>query len=592
MGEWMLEQQGKGRTSNEGHNEYTADLVALESRVSPAQSTVPPLLSTVLTPVKIPIWEVRLAGHPDRKFVEYVINGLRSGFKIGYDYASTRRSATRNMKSAMELAHIVDENLGREVAAKRLLGPLTRDSLPAVHISPFGVIPKSQPGKWRTILDLSSPHGQSVNDGIDKELCSLRYIRVNDITDKLSTIGPGTQMTKVDIESAHRLVPVHPNDRHLLGMEWRGSIYIDTMLPFGLRSAPKVFNAVADAIEWMLKAKGVTHLAHYLDDFILIGKAGTSECQRNLQAVLEECAALRVPLARHKLRPGTCLVFLGIVLDTVKMEIRLPAEKLRGLRRLIKSWRCRRVCTRRELESLAGHLCHACKVVRPGRRFLRGIFQLISRFSKPHFKIRLNSEFRADLEWWHSFIQDWNGVSMLYKTSIQTPDVQVWSDASGAWGCAAIHHHQWFQIRWSDYPEFQDVSIAAKELLPIVVAATVWGNRWSRSTVCFHCDNQAVVDVIRGGYCKDKYLAHMLRCMFFLEAHFAFTATARHIPGIENTQADALSRNNYAEFAVLAPQARNTSAKIPPELVRGLTTQAPWTSANWETWFSTICKRH
>ena len=122
MGEWMLEQQGKGRTSNEGHNEYTTDLVALESRVSPAQSTVPPLLSTVLTPVKIPIWEVRLAGHPDRKFADYVINGLRSGFRIGYDYVSTRRSATRNMKSAMELAHIVDENLGREVVAKRLLG--------------------------------------------------------------------------------------------------------------------------------------------------------------------------------------------------------------------------------------------------------------------------------------------------------------------------------------------------------------------------------------------------------------------------------------------------------------------------------------
>ena len=340
---------------------------------------------------------MRLAGHPDRKFADYVINGLRSGFRIRHDYASTRRSATRNMKSAMELAHIVDENLGREVAAKRLLGPLTWDSLPAVHISPFGVIPKSQPGKWRTILDLSSSHGQSVNDGIDKELCSLRYIRVDDITDKLSTMGPGTQMAKVDIELAYRLVPVHPNDHHLLGMEWRGSIYIDTMLPFGLRSAPKIFNAVADAIEWMLKAKGVTHLAHYLDDFILIGKAGTSECQRNMQAVLEECTALGVPLARHKLEgPGSYLVFLGIVLDTVKMEIRLPAEKLRDLRRLIKSWWCRRVCTRRELESLAGHLCHACKVVRPGRRLLSGIFQLISRFSKPHFKIRLNSEFRAD----------------------------------------------------------------------------------------------------------------------------------------------------------------------------------------------------
>ena len=124
-GDWMLEQQGKGRTSNEGPNEYTADLVALESRVSPAQSTVPPFLSTVSTPAKISIWEVRLAGHPDRTFANYVINGLNSRFRIGYDYASTRRSVTRNVKSAMEMAHIVDENLGQEVAAMKLLGSLT-----------------------------------------------------------------------------------------------------------------------------------------------------------------------------------------------------------------------------------------------------------------------------------------------------------------------------------------------------------------------------------------------------------------------------------------------------------------------------------
>ena len=65
--------------------------------------------------MKIPIWEASLAGHPDRKVANYVVNGLRS---IGYDYAST-------IGSAMEMVSIVDENLGQEVVAKRLLGPLT-----------------------------------------------------------------------------------------------------------------------------------------------------------------------------------------------------------------------------------------------------------------------------------------------------------------------------------------------------------------------------------------------------------------------------------------------------------------------------------
>ena len=195
------------------------------------------------------------------------------------------------------------------------------------------------------------------------------------------------------------------------------------------------------------------------------------------------------------------------------------------------------VCTWRELESLAGHLCHACKGVRPGRRFLRGIFQLISRFSKSHFKICLNSEFRAGLEWWHSFIMEWNGVSTLYKHTNSKYGVMrlVLGDV----------------LQSTTNSGFKSVGLIIQRF------------QWLRSTVWFHCDNQAVVDVIWGGYCKDKYLAHMLRSMFFLEAHFAFAATARHIPGIENTQADALSCNNHPEFAALVPQACSTPSKMP-----------------------------
>ena len=64
-------------------------------------------------------------------------------------------------------------------------------------------------------------------------------------------------MAKVDIQHAYRNVPVHPDDRHLLGMEWRGRVFLDKTLPFGLRSAPKLFCALADALGWILKAAGV-----------------------------------------------------------------------------------------------------------------------------------------------------------------------------------------------------------------------------------------------------------------------------------------------------------------------------------------------
>ena len=63
-------------------------------------------------------------------------------------------------------------------------------------------------------------------------------------------LGPGALMAKADIKVVYRLVPVHPEDRRLLGMHWRGDYLVDAMLPFGLRSAPIIFTAVADALEW------------------------------------------------------------------------------------------------------------------------------------------------------------------------------------------------------------------------------------------------------------------------------------------------------------------------------------------------------
>ena len=76
-------------------------------------------------------------------------------------------------------------------------------------------------------------------------------------------------------------------------------------------------------------------------------------------------------------------------------------------------WRKRKSCSKRELQSLAGHLNHVCKVVRPGRRFLRGVFGLLHQFRSPDHKIRLNAAFRADMEWWNVFMGEWNGVVML-----------------------------------------------------------------------------------------------------------------------------------------------------------------------------------
>ena len=68
------------------------------------------------------------------------------------------------------------------------------------------------------------------------------------------------------------MVPVHPQDQHLLGVKWESTVYIDKVLPFGLRSAPKIFSAVVDTFQWILYNNGIQKRLHYLDDFILVAK--------------------------------------------------------------------------------------------------------------------------------------------------------------------------------------------------------------------------------------------------------------------------------------------------------------------------------
>ena len=94
---------------------------------------------------------------------------------------------------------------------------------------------------------MSFPQKAAVNDGIDESLCSLSYVGVGDAVKGIVVRGRGTQLVKVDIKSAYRNVPVHPDDRWLTGMVWRDSLLVDAALPFGLGSAPKIFMALADA---------------------------------------------------------------------------------------------------------------------------------------------------------------------------------------------------------------------------------------------------------------------------------------------------------------------------------------------------------
>ena len=316
----------------------------------------------------------------------------------------------------------------------------------------------------------------------------------------------------------------------------------------------------------ILNRYNVADLMHYLDDFLTAGPAGSNQCAQNLQTSLAVCRSLGLPLHPGKcIGPHTRLVVLGIELDSIEQSARLPAEKLAKLQELIHSWRSRRWCTRRQLESLIGHLHHAAKVVWPGRTFLRRMIDLLCCFRARDHPIRLNAEFQLDVQWWHEFLASWRGVSFWLFPGMSAPtDVEVTSDAAGSLGFGAYFNTEWFSGAWA--PSQADQSIAYKELFPVVVASHVWGSQWFRRHVLFRSDNEAVVHILLSRTSKVLCIMRLLRLLLSAAARFNFTFTSQHIPGIHNNIADALSRFHWQDFRRLAPWAQPYPVPVPHQL--------------------------
>ena len=561
------------------------DLSKLEGNVPVSPSTVPPILGSISTPLKWEAWATELESHPDREYAQYIVAGIKQGFRIGFNYESHRcNSAKSNMFSAVQHPQPIEAYISKEVAAGQIIGPIPVD-VEGIHVSRFGIIPKPhQQGKWRLITDLSHPHGCSVNDGIDPQLCSLSYVSVDDAVRTVWRLGVGTVLAKFDLDSAYRQIPVHPQDRLLLGVMWRGQRYVDGALPFGLRSAPKLFNAVADALLWIMGQHGIKEAMHYLDDFLVFGSPESQECERAMAISLQLCKQLGVLIAPQKLEgPATAISFLGILIDTQQMELRLPEEKLSRLKGMISKWKGRKSCRKRELLSLIGQLQHACRVVRAGRTFLRRMIDLSTVVVELHHHIRLNKGFRSDLQWWDLFLEGWNGVSMFASLARSSTAMVLTSDASGSWGCGAFESSgKWFQIPWRG--SLEGVHITVKELLPVVVACALWGSHWRGMTVCCRCDNAAVVAILRSGTSRHSLVMHLLRCLFFFVAYYQIYLDPVHLPGSCNEAADSLSRNNIPRFLQLVPTVQPLPTPLPAGLFEALVLKTPdWTSDAWMT---------
>ena len=242
-------------------------------------------LRHIESPIRVNVWHQSLTEHPDQRFVQYMLKGLEESFRIGFQYQQAHLIGCKS-NLVINNPSVVTEYLDTEVRLNRVV-KLSREEADqaGIHCSPIGIIPKkNKPGKWRLIVDLSSPEGASVNDGIDKDMSRLSYTSIDAIAEKVLSLGRGAMLAKMDIKQAYRIIPIHPEDRWLLGMRWDNQVFVDKTLPFGLRSAPLIFSAVADALQYMMVQNKASFVDHYVDDFITVAVLEPQSVPRMLES--------------------------------------------------------------------------------------------------------------------------------------------------------------------------------------------------------------------------------------------------------------------------------------------------------------------
>ncbi|GAV02772.1 hypothetical protein RvY_13296, partial [Ramazzottius varieornatus] len=202
------------------------------------------------TPLKSNTFRRYLRDHPDRGFVQMVLDIIDNGADIGFNGPRYPRF-TKNSATAREFSEVLLKSITKEVASGHSVGPFSSPPFPNFVVSSLGVREKKT-GGHRIIMDLSRPFGDSVNDHISPEDYSLAFCSVDDACNMLQTVGKGALMAKEDVKAAFRLIPVRPLDWPLLGYMVSGSYYFDVVLPFGCRSSPFLFCLFSYAVHWIL----------------------------------------------------------------------------------------------------------------------------------------------------------------------------------------------------------------------------------------------------------------------------------------------------------------------------------------------------
>ena len=486
--------------------------------------------------LNIHTWETMLQGY----WYEQLLGCLKFGFHLGFNRKCPLKHDKENHKSAVLFPDHVTKYIVEEQKFGAIIGPFEKSLIKNLHYSPFMTRDKPNSENRRVILDLSWPRGESVNAGVEKNgyMVSdfkLTFPTIDDLTQELIKIGKGAHIFKVDVSRAFRHLNVDPRDYDLLGVNW-GVTFIDMRIPFGSRHGSQFFQRTSDAV----------NVINYIDDFL--GYGTPSVPRKSFDALVDVMTQLGLTISQNKLvEPTMKAVCLGILVDTVAGTVAIPPEKLDVVKEMVREWRGKKWCTKRQLQSLLGTLLYVHKCVKPARYFLNRMLTMLRVISNPA-RVDLDQEFHRDLSWFDKFLPLYNGVSMynhVKSQSVLELDACL-TGLGGRWGDFVYH----LPIEHG----YANLDIVHLEMVNIVMALRLFARFWSSTRILVKCDKDAVVKVLSAGKARDPFLGSCARNVWYLAALADIDLQYEHILGRDNTAADLLSRWQFTQQNVMQLQ--------------------------------------
>ena len=522
------------------------------------------LQSSVPTPVNPSKLEIILRHYFNKTFL---IDGFCNGFSIQFEGPNLNYELP-NHKSASDKQEFLLQKIAEEISLGRCAGPFEKPPFTNFRISPLGLVPKREHGAYRIIHDLSLPAGISVNSGISDEYSTVQYETFDHVIALVIKSGQGALLAKCDILDAFRIVPVRPEDYHLLGFKIGNQYYYSKTLPMGCRVSCNLFEQLSNSLQWaMQNVYKFSDISHILDDFIFVGPPNNYECMRGVRAFIAMTNFVGIPLKQSKtVLPTTCTIIHGIEVDTITMTAKIPADKITRAINLISLLCQRDIVKLRDVQKIVGLLNFMCKCIKPGRAFLRRLWDLtsgINNFDKNQF-VKLTLAAKQDLESWLLFLQSFNGVTLICSPSDIEHTLHIFTDASKTFGFGCVFQNKWFSGLWED--QIKQFNILILEFIPIVIAVHLFSDNLKNHSVLLHTDNEALMYILNNQTSKCKITMCLVRKLVVKALINNITFKAVHVRSQDNTICDLLSRFKVPTAKRLAPYLDSTPQMVPPGL--------------------------